>query len=370
MDSTIVVRGPRALVAVLPHLIGFHPCSSVVVVVLGVDNRVAAVARADWPPGSQQVAELLHTITGNMREPAAGCVVALYPPVAHLSPPAGAPVQSAVAAAGLRLLDLLIIEGDPHSTIRWRSALCDDPRCCPPEGRPIDTVTEPAEAALVARGSAVAATRDLIVAGFRSRADSVAVDLRRRLVADIRIGAVGDPTSTVDTVAVVHPKIAADAQPAVDARADIDPEASAEDIAARIAADVRGPAGAVVPVDLLPDWAPHLMRALRTIPTRDPLIAALVTLVEELDDERCRGLIERLRVLSQVAPATHLAPVLTVCGILAWLHGDGVRANVAVARALEVEPGYTLARLLARGLEQGLPPWLVREAVAGARQAA
>lgn len=346
MDSTIVVRGPRALVAVLPHLLGFHPCASVVVVVMGADNRVAAVARADWPPRSQQVTEILGAITSGMRAPATGCAVALYPPDANLSLGPMPEVHSAVAAAGLGLLDLLIIAGEPPSTVRWRSALCQDPRCCPPEGRLLDTATEPAQAALIASGNAVAASRELIVAGFRSRGDTVAVDVRRRLLAQCVPGA------------NLHPE------------AVVDPAAGVRDLAAQIAADVRSPEGAVIPVDRLSDWAPHLVRALRTIRTRDSLIAALVALVEELDDERRRSLIERLRVLSQMAPPAYLAPLLTLCGILAWLHGDGVRANVAVTRALEVEPGYTLAQLISRGLAQGIPPWLVKEAVAGAHQAA
>ena len=50
-----------------------------------------------------------------------------------------------------------------------------------------------------------------------------------------------------------------------------------------------------------------------------------------------------------VAPATLLA-------VSAWLRGDGAMANVALTRALTVDPAYAFARLLAQALAECLPP--------------
>ena len=58
------------------------------------------------------------------------------------------------------------------------------------------------------------------------------------------------------------------------------------------------------------------------------------------------------------APATLLA----VC---AWLRGDGAMANVALARALDSDPAYTLARLLAQALARCVPPAELRTMIAG-----
>jgi hypothetical protein len=72
-------------------------------------------------------------------------------------------------------------------------------------------------------------------------------------------------------------------------------------------------------------------------------------------------------------PAPFDAAPATLLAVSAWLRGDGAMANVALERALESRPGYTLARLLAQGLTGCLPPAalraMVRAAVAGLEDA-
>jgi hypothetical protein len=48
--------------------------------------------------------------------------------------------------------------------------------------------------------------------------------------------------------------------------------------------------------------------------------------------------------------------MLTIGAHLAWWTGDGALAGDAVDRALRVDPGHTLAGLLARMCEHGIPP--------------
>jgi hypothetical protein len=50
--------------------------------------------------------------------------------------------------------------------------------------------------------------------------------------------------------------------------------------------------------------------------------------------------------------------------VVAWLLGDGVRASIAAARALECTPDYTLATLVAHSLAAGLSPSTWRSAMA------
>ena len=55
-------------------------------------------------------------------------------------------------------------------------------------------------------------------------------------------------------------------------------------------------------------------------------------------------------------PAPLDAAPATLLAVSAWLRGDGAMANVALQRALDSRPTYTLARLLADGLAACLPP--------------
>jgi hypothetical protein len=56
------------------------------------------------------------------------------------------------------------------------------------------------------------------------------------------------------------------------------------------------------------------------------------------------------------APAPLDAAPATLLAVCAWLRGDGAMANVALARALDSEPGYGLARLLADALAACVTP--------------
>ena len=49
-----------------------------------------------------------------------------------------------------------------------------------------------------------------------------------------------------------------------------------------------------------------------------------------------------------------MAAVLAVC---AWVDGDGAAARVALDRALDADPAYSLAGLVAAALDTGTPPW-------------
>jgi hypothetical protein len=49
-------------------------------------------------------------------------------------------------------------------------------------------------------------------------------------------------------------------------------------------------------------------------------------------------------------------PAATLLAFAAWLSGDGALAWCAVERALDVEPGYSLANLLTQLLAGAVPP--------------
>jgi hypothetical protein len=65
------------------------------------------------------------------------------------------------------------------------------------------------------------------------------------------------------------------------------------------------------------------------------------------------------------APAPLDAAPATLLAVSAWLRGDGAMANVALARALAGDPGYTFAGLLAEALAGCVPPRELRALIEG-----
>ncbi|MEO5746928.1 MAG: DUF4192 domain-containing protein [Humibacillus sp.] len=62
----------------------------------------------------------------------------------------------------------------------------------------------------------------------------------------------------------------------------------------------------------------------------------------------------RLEAVCRITPASHAAPLLAVAGNVAWFHGDGARAGVALDTCLDLEPDHRLAGLIRRALDLGL----------------
>lgn len=73
---------------------------------------------------------------------------------------------------------------------------------------------------------------------------------------------------------------------------------------------------------------------------------------ESVDPAAC----ERLAVLSSHLPRAVAAPLLTLCGYLAWWTGAGTLANLAIDRALKGDPDYSMARLVDQVLQQAIRP--------------
>jgi hypothetical protein len=77
------------------------------------------------------------------------------------------------------------------------------------------------------------------------------------------------------------------------------------------------------------------------------------------DDDTDQLLALLLRLAPRAVPPLE-APVLTTLAWVAYARGDGTLANIAIERALASDPDYTMARLVASGLEAGLHPRHVR----------
>ena len=172
------VGSPAGLLAVVPHLLGFVPDHSLVIVgAWGPRQRIDITFRFDLPdppdPGAAaQIAGHAVALLASQRFTLA--VVVGYGPGPLVTPVADA-IRGEITGAGLELRDVLRV----HEGRYW-SYLCLDPSCCPAEGVPFDTATHPVSAAMAASsGRCVLASRDELAASIAPVTGGAAEAMRR-----------------------------------------------------------------------------------------------------------------------------------------------------------------------------------------------
>lgn len=320
---------PGEIIAALPHLCGFPPTDSVVLLALRPPRaRVALAIRLDLPAAGQEreAAELLVARLMTVGPTASIVVICTDDPAHRPHPALVEALRRACRDAGAPVRDALLSRGG-----RWWSYDCEAPSCCPPEGTPVPGADSSRRLGLLAAegvlaGRQVLPDRDALVEALapplggpaeqaaeaqRCAAKAWAGQLRRR----------GAVVSTSQALAAWTAALAAYQQRG-DAFRD----------------DVRSVARLVV--------------TLQHLPVRDRLLTRAADQPEVL-----------LAVLQQLARRTlppHDAAVCTLLAVTAWATGDGALANVALDRALVSDPGYRLAVLVRAGLDHAVPPDQVR----------
>ena len=139
-----MANSPPALLAVIPHLLGFTPQASVVVIGLAAPrDRIKFTLRYDLPdpPHAGLAADMAAHAVGIVSSQRLTTMVAVgYGAEALVDPVAGA-LRHAAWEAGIDLQDFLRVEG-----LRYWSYRCADEACCPAAGTPFDPDSEPAAA--------------------------------------------------------------------------------------------------------------------------------------------------------------------------------------------------------------------------------
>jgi hypothetical protein len=301
----ITLSSPQDVIAAVPHLLGFHPADSLVVVATN-SHRLVGAFRYDLPGAD---AKGIRYVTRNLLRSlechqADEVVLVGY----------GLPVQAwpMLAAAVAELEDLLTIsEALVVTGSRFWPMLCQG--CCPPEGIEIDSAATVAAAQLTAAGSAPLASREALADMIAPQDGAAARAMRRAVVrASMQL-----------------------------------PRAGREGPDARHVARLRELLA--MPVPLADEDAGALILLLASIRLRDEAWVLTdagdpVTQVEFWAD------ITRRAPPRLAAPAASLLAYAAAC-----LAGDGALAREAVGRALDANPQYSMARRIEQMLDAGIP---------------
>jgi hypothetical protein len=330
-DRRIRVGSPVSLLALVPHLLGFLPTKSLVVI--GTEpsrGQIKLTLRYDLPdpPDDEIMVDIAaHAADVLVTQRVEDVIVIGYGP-ARLVAPLVDEFRRGAAIRGLALTDVLRAENG-----RYWSYLCAEPGCCPADGTPYDPAADPAWATMAAAGNQVLGTRDELAAAVAAldgkagdaarRATRRAEDKASKLIA--RIGRTGKRGQARRLMAAAG--IASVTEALATYRRG-DRVTSADEIA----------------------WLTVVLRDLRV---RDDAWSRL--------DPRHREPYRRMWTdVTRAARAGYVAAPACLLAFVAWQCGNGALANVALDRALADKPGYSMAELLRQVIGGGVPPEAAR----------
>jgi hypothetical protein len=327
----IRLTGPASVVAAVPHLLGFNPERSAILIFLGgAPRQIRLTVRLDLPRESSDLTDWIGGLvrTGRFADADTAILVIVDEVSGVVAPdlPWDGLVESAAQQLedhGVELVDALLM-GDE----RWWSYLCDNPDCCSPEG------------------TSLAASEALRVQAAFAYEGVSALPSRESIADRLRPNIGRWPDEIAENIAFIEEEEFDDD---VDEILDLLTLSTDYDSALRQDPLVTAQA----------------LAALRKVNVRDAVIVGLVGLVEQRGPRGLDQVVDVLCDLVARAPSSHVAPVASVLAVLAWQCGNGALASVALDRAFEAEPEYSLALLIDAMVSNGVPPQLVRAGLIG-----
>lgn len=352
--SDLVIRAgsPAALLRIVPHLLGFRPEASLVVIGISPPrDRIRVTLRYDLPePRETDLAPDIaaHALAVLRKQRLTALVAVGYGPAAQVDPVARE-LRDAAWQARIDLLDILRVEDG-----RYWSYGCGNEDCCPAAGVPFDQAGAPADLADTADPAHTA-----YPAGAADPAGAAVLT---------QLGAV--LPSRADLAARVAPVgyLTAESMRQATRRA--------EQHVTRLLARVRrasrlGAARHMIAVEGLTAVGAMIARYRNGERfSTDDEIARITVALRDLrvrDDAWARmdpgQTAAHLRLWTDVvrrAQPGYVAAPASLLAFVAWQSGDGALANVALDRALADDPAYSMATLLRQVIAAGAPPSLAR----------
>jgi Domain of unknown function (DUF4192) len=312
------------LVAGLPVLFGFRPEHSLVVVcVEGRRGRVGFRLRVDLPP-----ADLCDEVAGYLvdvlrRNDARAVFVIACSDDSAAADPVVSAVRRRLRSAGVVVRDAVRCDGR-----RYWSYVCDDPACCPPEGKPYDADSSRLVAEAVLAGVEMLPDR----AALAARVGPVGGGERDRMEA-------ATARASADLLA-----LSGDAEAAARQRDRALAEEGVRRVRRVVDTAVESPDRPLSPEDVatLAVWCSLTV-------VRDMAVAWI-------DTDNASDHVSVWTAAARMVVPPHEVRVLGLAGFSAWLSGDGALAWCAVERAIQVDPDDTFVGLLREALIGATPP--------------
>jgi hypothetical protein len=301
-------------------------------VVIGVDGprgRVKFASRYDLPdpPDATQSADIAEHVLAVLRREHVKSVVVVGYGTGRLVTPVADLLRSAMRRAGIKPRDVLRVEDG-----RYWSYVCRDPHCCPPEGVAYDAVADPAAVALSDAGLTAHPDRAALASTLATSAGAAApmraaTDRALRRAEELVREATSVPGGG-DALRLV-----------IDAGRR----------AVKRAIGVYRGGGTITDHDQVA-W---LAVSLADLRVRDDAWARM--------DPEFRAAHRRLWTdVVRLAPLAYVPAPAALLAFTAWQAGEGALASIAIERAVSADPGYSMAILLARAVQAGLPPSAAR----------
>jgi Domain of unknown function (DUF4192) len=335
LQPDLVVRAgsPAALLRLIPHLIGFVPEASLLVIgVTPPRDRIKVTLRYDLPdpPDPDQAADIAAHAVGVLRSQRLTAAVAIGYGSDSLVTPVAHALRDEARRAGLEVRDFLRAADG-----RYWSYLCRSEGCCPADGVPFDPeAADPAEAAALARvGDRVLASRAALAARVAPLGGITAKSMRQATRrAEQHVAGLLAKVRKSSRLGAARNMIAA------------------EGLAASGALIARYRDGGRFTSDY---EIARITVALRDLRVRDDAWARMDPAQSAAHLLLWTDVVRRAQPGYVAAPGALLA-------FVAWQSGDGALANVALDRALSDDPDYSMALLLRQVITAGAPPSLAR----------
>lgn len=343
---------PGQLLAAVPHLMGFHPAESVVL----VGHRptepsvIGWLLRGDLPPEefqAEQAAEMAARLA--LSDAFGATVVVIGGAAEHTAARGELPYRALVDAlgescrgAGLRVLHSLWIP-EPRMGVDWRCY--DDPGC---RGVLPDPACSVVAATMASSGRITFDSREELAGLLTPDAPE---DLARRAAAlDVALDRLDDCECSQRCDCAGTTECAACGAAGGDAGTVFDDRCLFDDRCATVGhALVRLRAGRF---QLSDTEVVHLALALSDVRVRDACLALALP-----SGSTAAMTAESLWIaLVRATPGPERAEPAALVGYSAYLRGDGALADIALRAALRAAPEHVLAGLLERALWKGVPP--------------
>ena len=305
------LTSPLDLLNAVPFLIGFQPKDSIVILSLR-EEAIDLAMRIDFPH-SLDLGQL-ETLVGHLtRNGAEAAIIISYIPESNSDADLILKCfAETIEERSIPVKEALVIVGD-----RWRSTLCADERCCPPEGSPLPVLTDSRIAA-----EQVALGRPIPFPNQEALIESLSPITDECLVAEL-ISSIEPFDYSIDP----SPRQRKGAQAVLDFLYDFEADGTCRDLA----------------------LISEVLVSLQDLQVRDFALGTF-------SDEKSDTYFDAWKWLMRIAPATYIAPPATVFAALCYERGDGAMANRALDRAMSDNPNYALASLLRQVFSEGMSP--------------